>query len=160
MWTLCRSGNSAPIRIRIPSLTTHNHRADWLSSNALDSYSGGFRFESRAGHRLSCWGSQLLKVNARQNLEWATTASLQISRISSCNYHATIRRNIVCLRNGQNAYPKGRIICWNCFSEPYFRKHVERKLWNKYWLKLKLNSVAFSPQANYTDRATAACRRS
>jgi hypothetical protein len=23
----------------------------------------------------------------------------------------------------------------------------------------KLNSVAFSPQANYTDRATAACRR-
>jgi hypothetical protein len=26
--------------------------------------------------------------------------------------------------------------------------------------KLKLNSVAFSPQANYTDQATAACRRS
>jgi hypothetical protein len=26
--------------------------------------------------------------------------------------------------------------------------------------KLKLNSVAFSLQANYTDRATAACRRS
>jgi hypothetical protein len=26
--------------------------------------------------------------------------------------------------------------------------------------KLKLNSVAFSPQANYTDRATAVCRRS
>jgi hypothetical protein len=26
--------------------------------------------------------------------------------------------------------------------------------------KLKLNSVAFSPQANYTDRATASCRRS
>jgi hypothetical protein len=25
---------------------------------------------------------------------------------------------------------------------------------------LNLNSVAFSPQANYTDRATAACRRS
>jgi hypothetical protein len=24
----------------------------------------------------------------------------------------------------------------------------------------KLNSVSFSPQANYTDRATAACRRS
>jgi hypothetical protein len=24
--------------------------------------------------------------------------------------------------------------------------------------KLKLNSVAFSPQANYTERATAACR--
>jgi hypothetical protein len=24
----------------------------------------------------------------------------------------------------------------------------------------KLNSVAFSPQANYTERATAACRRS
>jgi hypothetical protein len=24
----------------------------------------------------------------------------------------------------------------------------------------KLNSVAFSPQANYTDRATAACRQS
>jgi hypothetical protein len=24
----------------------------------------------------------------------------------------------------------------------------------------KLNSVAFSPQANYTDRAAAACRRS
>jgi hypothetical protein len=29
----------------------------------------------------------------------------------------------------------------------------------KYKLK-KLNSVAFSPQTNYTDRATAACRRS
>jgi hypothetical protein len=27
-------------------------------------------------------------------------------------------------------------------------------------IKKKLNSVAFSPQANYTDRATAACRRS
>jgi hypothetical protein len=27
-------------------------------------------------------------------------------------------------------------------------------------LLLKLNSVAFSPQANYTDRAAAACRRS
>jgi hypothetical protein len=27
-------------------------------------------------------------------------------------------------------------------------------------LKKKLNSVAFSPQANYTDRVTAACRRS
>jgi hypothetical protein len=27
-------------------------------------------------------------------------------------------------------------------------------------LKKKLNYVAFSPQANYTDRATAACRRS
>jgi hypothetical protein len=26
--------------------------------------------------------------------------------------------------------------------------------------KTKLNSVAFSPQANYTDRTTAACRRS
>jgi hypothetical protein len=26
--------------------------------------------------------------------------------------------------------------------------------------KLKLNSVAFSPQANYTDQAAAACRRS
>jgi hypothetical protein len=26
--------------------------------------------------------------------------------------------------------------------------------------KTKLNSVAFSPQANYTDRATAVCRRS
>jgi hypothetical protein len=26
--------------------------------------------------------------------------------------------------------------------------------------KTKLNSVAFSPHANYTDRATAACRRS
>jgi hypothetical protein len=26
--------------------------------------------------------------------------------------------------------------------------------------KLKLNSMAFSPQANYTDRATAACRPS
>jgi hypothetical protein len=26
--------------------------------------------------------------------------------------------------------------------------------------QLKLNSVAFSPQANYTDRGTAACRRS
>jgi hypothetical protein len=26
--------------------------------------------------------------------------------------------------------------------------------------KTKLNSVAFSPQANYTDRVTAACRRS
>jgi hypothetical protein len=25
--------------------------------------------------------------------------------------------------------------------------------------KLKLNSMAFSPQANYTDRATATCRR-
>jgi hypothetical protein len=28
------------------------------------------------------------------------------------------------------------------------------------YITLKLNSVAFSPQANYTDRATAACRRS
>jgi hypothetical protein len=27
-------------------------------------------------------------------------------------------------------------------------------------LKLKLNFVAFSPQANYTDRVAATCRRS
>jgi hypothetical protein len=27
-------------------------------------------------------------------------------------------------------------------------------------IKLKLNSVVFSPQVNYTERATAACRRS
>jgi hypothetical protein len=43
-------------------------------------------------------------------------------------------------------------------------------LWNSVCIILKLyyrsflcndkNSVAFSPQANYTDRATAACRRS
>jgi hypothetical protein len=38
---------------------------------------------------------------------------------------------------------------------------LERVLYRitEYPLK-KLNSVAFSPQANYTDRATAACRRS
>jgi hypothetical protein len=29
-----------------------------------------------------------------------------------------------------------------------------------YKTKTKLNSVAFNPQANYTDQATAACRRS
>jgi hypothetical protein len=34
------------------------------------------------------------------------------------------------------------------------------KMYNEIKLKTKLNSVAFSPQANYNDRATAACRRS
>jgi hypothetical protein len=35
-------------------------------------------------------------------------------------------------------------------------------IWEIVYIKLKkkLNSVAFNPQANYTDRATAACRRS
>jgi hypothetical protein len=47
----------------------------------------------------------------------------------------------------------------------YLEKMKQQSKWNlKIILKLnlhkKLNSVAFSPQANYTDRATAACRRS
>jgi hypothetical protein len=37
---------------------------------------------------------------------------------------------------------------------------VQKVVYKIYKLKTKLNSVAFSPQANYTDRATAACRRS
>jgi hypothetical protein len=41
----------------------------------------------------------------------------------------------------------------------YILGHYTSELEN-YHLKLKLNSVGFSPQANYTDRATAACRRS
>jgi hypothetical protein len=36
----------------------------------------------------------------------------------------------------------------------------ENVAFNYFNLKLKKNSVAFSPQANYTDRATAACRQS
>jgi hypothetical protein len=38
-------------------------------------------------------------------------------------------------------------------ERPWFNTHVEL---NESKLKKKLNSVAFSPQANYTDRATAA----
>jgi hypothetical protein len=38
------------------------------------------------------------------------------------------------------------------------RKQMDINL-NKLFLYIK-NTVAFSPQANYTDRATAACRRS
>jgi hypothetical protein len=44
------------------------------------------------------------------------------------------------------------------FCFPY---SVISELWIiPYSLKTKLNSVDFSPQANYTDRAAAACRRS
>jgi hypothetical protein len=42
------------------------------------------------------------------------------------------------------------------YYENTFRKYP---LFILIW-ELKLNSMAFSPQANYTDRATAACRRS
>jgi hypothetical protein len=54
-----------------------------------------------------------------------------------------------------------------CIS--HFRPKVEKNHSSKQgvnvgpsigYLKKKLNSVAFSPEANYTDRATAACRRS
>jgi hypothetical protein len=50
-----------------------------------------------------------------------------------------------------------------CYT-PYMISNAISALVNKSCsstkLKTKLNSVAFSPQANYTDRATAACRRS
>jgi hypothetical protein len=46
---------------------------------------------------------------------------------------------------------------------PFHALHAERSIcYFKYLadIDLKLNSVAFSPQANYTDRATAGCRLS
>jgi hypothetical protein len=52
------------------------------------------------------------------------------------------------------SHPKFRIRPSPESSEPNTRLHI------LLISKLKLNSVAFSPQANYTDRATAACRRS
>jgi hypothetical protein len=44
---------------------------------------------------------------------------------------------------------------WECPVEDGDLWHVTNRIKVKY-----INSVAFSPQANYTDRATAACRRS
>jgi hypothetical protein len=44
--------------------------------------------------------------------------------------------------------------------ELIFNVCILLRKYNTYVPKLKLNSVAFSPQANYTDRAIAACRRS
>jgi hypothetical protein len=38
-------------------------------------------------------------------------------------------------------------------------KIIMNKIFKKTKKLKKLNSVAFSPQANYTDRATVACRR-
>jgi hypothetical protein len=48
-----------------------------------------------------------------------------------------------------NTYQK-----WELFLLKLFRQQ------KRAMSKNKLNSVAFNPQANYTDRATAACRRS
>jgi hypothetical protein len=36
----------------------------------------------------------------------------------------------------------------------------QKEMENNIKMEIKKNSVAFSPKANYTDRATAACRRS
>jgi hypothetical protein len=44
-------------------------------------------------------------------------------------------------------------------TEYIIMKITTQVLYTKTKLKKKLNSVAFSSQANYTDRATAACRR-
>jgi hypothetical protein len=41
-----------------------------------------------------------------------------------------------------------------------FIRHNTTALNSLNHIKLCINSVAFRPQANYTDRATAACRRS
>jgi hypothetical protein len=58
--------------------------------------------------------------------------------------------------------------CEYTFKVLFFQPPNICKVWKKllniffksYWSKTKLNSVAFSPQANYADRATAACGRS
>jgi hypothetical protein len=42
----------------------------------------------------------------------------------------------------------------------HFAKYLSGREIIRTQKKLKLNSVAFSPQATYTDRATVACRRS
>jgi hypothetical protein len=39
-------------------------------------------------------------------------------------------------------------------------RQVGKAMQKSYQLLTKLNSVVFSPQMNYTDQATAACRRS
>jgi hypothetical protein len=44
---------------------------------------------------------------------------------------------------------------WKIQLKEFFRCEIAKMYKTK-----KLNSVAFSPQANYTYRATAACRRS
>jgi hypothetical protein len=44
-------------------------------------------------------------------------------------------------------------------TKTYFRQYISRQ--TKTWITLKKNKLrGLSPQANYTDRATAACRRS
>jgi hypothetical protein len=53
----------------------------------------------------------------------------------------------------------------NCSLEKLIKVQFGLNIkWSLYLMimtkKTKPNSVAFSPQANYTDRATAACRRS
>jgi hypothetical protein len=51
---------------------------------------------------------------------------------------------------------------WNLYFEIVETLHAysSQNLLNIGIMYLKNNSMAFSPQANYTDRATAACQRS
>jgi hypothetical protein len=46
-----------------------------------------------------------------------------------------------------------------CFFTAYTKPDQEYKLWRHLQFYIKTNSVAFSPQANYIDWATATCRR-
>jgi hypothetical protein len=56
-------------------------------------------------------------------------------------------------------------ICVKFFLSPH-KKNIDEGVWKEIGgeyldlKKTKLNSMASSPQANYTDWATAACRRS
>jgi hypothetical protein len=75
-----------------------------------------------------------------------------VDRIRYCNPEDHNLKSNVCL-----------LVVLHMFSRGSFRllKFISKKqIWKLYDSYYKMDSVAFSPQANYTDRATAACRRS
>jgi hypothetical protein len=58
-------------------------------------------------------------------------------------------------------YSGGHDYCWIWKTENVLTSHLLFNYFqNRKTYREKLNTVAFSPQANYTDRATVACRRS
>jgi hypothetical protein len=123
--------------------TVHKSLSDTLPS----SYTG-----------LSHFTTPLYPFNSDLNYDWLPTApnsllysvSVPRKRLLKTWIHRNVFRNELVSKNPSvrkrvcHSFPGNGSACHNMF----------KKL-----KKTNLNSVAFSPQANYTDRATAACRR-
>jgi hypothetical protein len=84
------------------------------------------------------------------NMQWPVKALLAVYTISRPR---PVRPRVFIRKFSMNSFNSliHVLLCRKCLS---FNHSLSVSL------PTKLNTVAFSPQANYTDRATAACRRS